>query len=448
MDKRLGKFKEISKASSTLCLAKWTQATINLEIGFTQSCHHTPEELLPPQGLKPSHLHNSPKKIEARNTMLNAEKPPGCEYCFDLEEKVPNAITDRVIKSTDPWSFPRFSEILNDPKNKNFIPSYVEIILDRTCNFSCMYCSADYSSSIKKEMDIHGPYPVLNPSIKQDDLYKKQSTNSKYFDAFANWAPELFSNLLEFRISGGEPLLAKNINNTFELIEKYGHDKLSFSINTNLGVSKEKVISTCSSIQSLLKKQKVSNFNLFISLDSVENQAEYIRFGLNTQRFFNNLELFQKNVPLELVTVMCTFNILSVPSFHDFLEMIIQLKKKYKNIYLDISHLISPSFLQAKILGHDQTVHILKCLEYMKENESADIANGFTFSEISKFKRIVDWIGKKDSSEVLINQRSEFYRFINEYDKRKKSSFIKAFPELERFYKECKKASLFSKVGL
>ena len=34
-------------------------------------------------------------------------------------------------------------------------------------------------------------------------------------------------------------------------------------------------------------------------------------------------------------------------------------------------------------------------------------------------------------------QRADFYRFFNEHDRRRNTSFIKTFPEMKEFWDEC-----------
>ena len=46
-------------------------------------------------------------------------------------------------------------------------------------------------------------------------------------------------------------------------------------------------------------------------------------------------------------------------------------------------------------------------------------------------------MGEKDTN---IQQRKNFYNYVNEYDVRRGTNFLNTFPELENFYKLCKNA--------
>jgi hypothetical protein len=96
-----------------------------------------------------------------------------------------------------------------------------------------------------------------------------------------------------------------------------------------------------------LQKKRIKAFEFYVSLDSVGEQAEYIRSGLNYNLFIKNLIFCCNHLMPEKIIIMCTFNILSVPRFGDFLRMIADLKQKFCNLLLDISFLHNPKYLSA-----------------------------------------------------------------------------------------------------
>ena len=70
---------------------------------------------------------------------------------------------------------------------------------------------------------------------------------------------------------------------------------------------------------------------------------------------------------------MSAFNILSIPTFYNFLQYVADLKNKYyikdfQRVLVDISYVKSPGFLDAKISTYDlvQEYHIL-CILNEKE---------------------------------------------------------------------------------
>ena len=74
--------------SPSLCLAKWQQVSIHLPQGLTQSCYHPPTHPIPVELLdeNPGVLHNTPQKKAERKMMKEGERPPGCSYCWKIED--------------------------------------------------------------------------------------------------------------------------------------------------------------------------------------------------------------------------------------------------------------------------------------------------------------------------------------------------------------------------
>ena len=87
--------------SASFCAAKWYNATIWLGSGQTTSCHHPPAHAIPTAGLasNPGLIHNTDQKKQDRAMMLRGERPPGCEYCWKIEDMGRDAVSDRVYKS-------------------------------------------------------------------------------------------------------------------------------------------------------------------------------------------------------------------------------------------------------------------------------------------------------------------------------------------------------------
>ena len=106
--------KLLDSISPGFCLAKWTQVTLDLVHGTTHSCHHPKRHLIDINLIqkKPSALHNTAYKKKIRGEMLAGLRPSECEYCWNIEDTPGTHYSDRVIKSSDPWSLPHFKEVL------------------------------------------------------------------------------------------------------------------------------------------------------------------------------------------------------------------------------------------------------------------------------------------------------------------------------------------------
>jgi hypothetical protein len=68
---------------------------------------------------------------------------------------------------------------------------------------------------------------------------------------------------------------------------------------------------------------------LFVSCDGYGKQAEYMRHGMDFDQLVSNTRKFLSETVHSSVTFINTFNVLSIPSLKDFLQMILDLRKEF-----------------------------------------------------------------------------------------------------------------------
>ena len=71
----------------------------------------------------------------------------------------------------------------------------------------------------------------------------------------------------------------------------------------------------------------------------------------------------------------------------------------------------------------------------MQTHLESDQMSGFVGSEMEMMSRILNWFQVKTSVPV---DRVDFVKYVNEYDRRKGTNFLKTFPEYAKFYQRCK----------
>lgn len=450
--------KELDNQGCGFCLAKWTQVTMHLHNGMTHSCHHPGPHKIPLEEIKnnPTALHNTRFKKQKRKEMLEGKKPAECDYCWNVE-KTSNSFSDRVFKSSEPWSLPFMEEIKGLDWRANYNPKYVEVSFANTCNFKCSYCSPMFSSKWMEEIEKHGGYPTstsfnhLGWFQRPNQLPYKNSEENPYVESFWNWWPDLYNDLHTFRITGGEPLLSKDTWKVLDFISttENPNRKLNFSINSNLGSPKVLIEKFVAIAKKIIEEKRVNEFIIYTSCEAYGSQAEYIRNGLDFNLFIENIEYILSELPTVSIVVMATFNAMSVFSYGELIDKVFELKQKYQTterywvspIQLDTSYLRYPLHQSVKILDREHKELILEAAKkafYYATPEFKHTNIGFSDIEVQKIKRIYDYAISEDETFDIEKNKADFIAFVDEHDIRRNTNFLETFPELKEFYNNVK----------
>jgi organic radical activating enzyme len=456
---------ELNSVGKGFCLAKWNQVSILLQTGQTHSCHHPSPHVVPLAELEnnPSALHNTKFKKQQRKIMLKGGRPKECDYCWNVEDANPGAFSDRIMKSGEAWAFPYFDKIKDSDPDENTHPSYVEVSFSNQCNMSCGYCDVKSSSNWQHEIKTKGHYPTSGMYNNTEWMEREGivpipfTQPNPYRDAFWKWWPDLFPTLHTFRITGGEPLLHKD---TFKVLDYIidnpkKNPMLEMSVNSNLCAPQDIFEEFVDKVKYITENDLVWNFALFTSIESWGKQAEYMRDGMDTDRFWNNLDMFLTKCQKPEATIMATYNLTSVPTYHEVIKKVFELKKKHYNgkryrhyaVILDTSYLRHPEFLQVRLLSTywiDKIRDDVKLMTSLAEEKYTHIYghghSGFYDFEREKLRRVLDWVDAPlDDIKWLMKMRKDFVLFIDEFDIRRGKNFLATFPEMEDFYHSCKK---------
>lgn len=450
---------ELNKVGPGFCLAKWLQVTIHLHNGQTHSCHHPGTHKIPLEEIAedPGALHYTKYKQEQQQKMIDGERPPECQYCWNVEDLPGDHISDRYIKSSNSWAgTSRITEIAERAAaGEKINPSYVEVSFSNVCNFKCGYCGPTYSSQWVHEVENHGAYKLEGLDFNditwlksQDKMPIHHTEHNPYVEAFWKWWPDLIQELRVFRVTGGEPFLDKN---TFRVMDELYHNTpnpaMELSFNSNLGVPRNIIDKYIGKINLLIEENKIQRSVLYTSVDGHGAQAEYGRHGLNYDEWLANLDHILTQAPKLKITIMCTANILSITSFEKLLKDVYDLKIKHWSphrkipLTIDMSILRWPAHYCVSILPPEYADLMAPSLEFMLQHQENTNGNppykGFFIFEIEKMKRFIETIKNPINPAEGVDpqkERRNFKRFVDEHDKRRGTNFSETFPELLDFY--------------
>ena len=319
---------KLNEVGKGFCLMKWQTETLYLHMGDNHSCYHPRPRRIGLHEIEnnPSALHNTEWKKQQRKTMLEGGRPDECYYCWNVEDLKGDHISDRFIHSTSDYVIKDYNTIKNLPWDADWNPRHIELSFGNKCNFKCIYCCPQASSSWMDEIERHGNYDLsynqYGIEFLNEQFYKPEDDNP-YIDAFWKWWPDLKNDLQVLRITGGECLINPNTYKMLDMLDKDPSPHLIIHVNSNMGMATKFIERLTTKINKLLDKNKIKAFELFTSVESWGEKAEYIRSGFDCDLWEKNIKLYLNSVKNSKLHLMCTYHNLCVRnSFKLLLEKI------------------------------------------------------------------------------------------------------------------------------
>jgi radical SAM protein with 4Fe4S-binding SPASM domain len=304
------------------------------------------------------------KNLNLKKDMLADRKPKNCSGCYLQEKGTTNlsSISSRLYYLREIGA--KVDLNLYDKPN-NFSLKHVDLRWTNSCNQACVYCSPNASSKWAQEMGV---------KVKS----KKESRQEVKDFVFEN-----VSDLKNVYLAGGEPMLMKE-NYEFLKLLKVKNPNCNIRVNTNLST-------TGTGIFELLCT--FNNVHWIISVDSMEQEYEYIRHHGSWKDFLHNLEIVRKlnhkisfnmlHFILNYVSVHDCIDLLKAKGFHDNSFIMGPLyTPMYYNILNLPEHMIKQTvdLLQQKLnqnpLGYLKNSYE-NCLKYLSNTQWDKNINSF-----------------------------------------------------------------------
>jgi len=187
-----------------------------------------------------------------------------CHTCYDLEGDKSgfNIISDRVFYIRELKKVPT-----DTYQTGNFDLQTVDVRWTNLCNFSCVYCGPGFSSKWASELDKYLDTPT--------SIQKQQ---------FKNYIFENAHKLKHVYLAGGEPLLMKENEELLDLL-KSTNPRVNLRINTNLSKVDTRVFD---------KLCEFENVHWTVSVETIQEEFEYIRHGGRWTDFLDNINTIRK----------------------------------------------------------------------------------------------------------------------------------------------------------
>jgi MoaA/NifB/PqqE/SkfB family radical SAM enzyme len=320
--------------NTAFCPMPWTGLMYNSD-GTVKNCIRSAETLgnIKDNPIKEIVLGNN-NNIR-QSMMLNKIKPINCKPCYDLEinKKSFDIISDRIfyireLKDTPPKIY----------KLNNFNLKTIDVRWTNLCNFACVYCNPMFSSKWADETKI-----IISTPTKQQQINFK-----KYILEHAGQLKHVY-------MAGGEPLLMKENLELLELLQRV-NPEVNLRINTNLSKTDTQVFDRICEFK---------NVHWTVSIETIEDEFEYVRYGGKWSDFLDNLLQIKKlghKISFNMLWFLLNYE--SIFGCVDYLKGL-----GYHNNSFIIGPLMDPEYLNIRHLP-ENVLNLLKVKLESKINES------------------------------------------------------------------------------
>lgn len=316
--------------NKNFCPIPWTGFMYNFD-GTVKNCIRNPQPIGNLKDNSIVEILQGETNLLTKHNMTYNKPGPTCNVCYDLERDTNSfdIISDRIfyIRELKDVNLNIYKSI------DTFNLSTVDIRWNNTCNFGCVYCGPEYSSKWATELDI-----------------KFDSVPEQRFRQMKQYIFDRADKLKHVYVAGGEPLLIKENLELLKLL-KEKNPKVNLRINTNLSKVDTHIFDLVCTFP---------NVHWIVSVESIEQEYEYIRWGGSWHDFADNLTTIQK------LNHKISFNMLHfLLNYKSIFHCIQWLQKKgFHNNSFVVGALLQPDFLNIRHLPED----VLESVEQELEN--------------------------------------------------------------------------------
>lgn len=443
----------------TLCDLSWNYPIVNFGRGEIRTCCRTPAEKITDQMIdcyQEDVISNTPKQKERRVSLMRGLKHADCSSCWKIEENggksprhdvekfFPIAQTKGLLNLENP-TIEELESIIQDHDKENKLsvseePYMLEISMGNTCDMKCMYCSHHYSTQWAVEKIKFGEIS----QAQYDREFPKAP--DRFIEMFWKWFESTgVKSLNRIGIIGGEPLIMPELypllDRFIEVYQNYSekHKQVNLWIVTNLNTPPKYLKKL---FEYIPKLSTVFNVEILVSMEALGPKAEYIRNGLDWNRFESNIHnLLSNKFEIEFGFIM-SLNALSITDLPNFLKFAKGLNDKY-DIPISLKHnvITYPSWQSPTILTRDFSKYVVEAIYYILSVHKTIHRVNDVWGQWDKYIEFLLGIKKMIEKEdnALLQDRKTFVSWFDTYDKRRNLNLLNTFPEYAEFYNFCKK---------
>ena len=345
-----------------------------------------------------------------QQNMLNNVRDKGCEICWKKE--------DRGFSSLRQHSNEIYKEHINNIKNKSEVknPFYLDLRLGNLCNLKCRMCISEWSSQIAEEI-------LSNPNEDWNDTPTQKiiEINEDTWKLLEDWIP----NVKRVFMTGGEPTIIKrNLDYINKIIETGYAKNIELIFTTNATNINKKFLEL---------KDHFKNIHFSVSIDAVNDVANYIRFPSNWKTIKQNLKLIgQNNVGVAINTTIQWLNMTRLNEMFKFIEEYVASKpKQFAGVWFQLvtdpnylDPIYAPRFIKEKAI-YDINFFLNTSTMLQDEKYSSILQGEFKQSLISSKEFLENNLNNVKHVDVFLKKMATL-------DKLRNQSLFEVLPEFKQ----------------
>jgi len=467
------------------CRFKWDYPIINLMSGHVRTCCRVPKQVITETDLDTygiDAIQNLPYEQDRRREKILGITNVDCESCVRLEwndatspraglsdfvngwlintnKAYPHTVSDLQKWYVD--KIPADSEQLpfNHPLLRAEKPEMLEIILGNHCDLKCTYCSIHYSTQWQTELLKFG-------EIKKEDLKEHfPAAPEKLEKVFWEWFYDVGRHTSKvINILGGEPTYMPKFYDVMEKLTEAYKDLGKKDRHVELGILSNmntKAPQMDRFLNLLPELTKYLFLRLQPSIEALEGRAEYIRYGLDWNRFEGNIRrilserekygLNEDNFGMGFQMALNSFSISSLPDFVHWTNTLIN---EYSFDIGLMKNIVSfPRHHNPQILTPDYAGYLEQARDYIeiyaekndrqirklmqRHRDVVDHGSWVSYNE-NLLNGLIRSVKAPERSQFDIESRTHWYHFVEKMKVRRGVHVLDHYPEMTEFYQLCK----------
>ena len=360
---------------------------------------------------------NSETAKNIRRKLMDNKFPPECASCADYERDTGEIagvrkFSNRLVKDT---SF--LKHTASDGTLTKQSPVFLDLMFSNKCNFACMGCGPDLSSTIADKYT--DAYDILS-----NREYPRQNWQNK--SDIIDYILKHKDSIRLLHFNGGEPFMQTETHEILDVLKKHNLQKqIKIWSHTNGSIKKYKGVDV---VEDYLQYWG-DNCEISLSHDAHNEKGEYVRYGMVTKKWEENFQrITDANILIDIHTSYSIFNCLYLCDLFDYYTKHLNHKGS-----LSLNPWYNPKPFTAPLAQANYKI-LRKAKDQLNEMRMQLGGNYGTQNIAWNTRELRKFLSIQWSDEQLVDRKNRFKKSIAKFDQLRGTNFVETFPELRSLY--------------